>query len=731
MFVSNAQLGAMSKKLRAEFKEKGLGNQSIGAFAVSLESATDAQKEQYDAGVSGLEAIIADTAMNVATESAKEGNTITDAQVQAAKSIAKYATNPSAYFSAVTKLSSTPSDSQAVAVSLEDMNIEMLTSDEVSASFESYDPQAADNSLYASLVINFASARQDEFGEAFFPTITIDPMQSGIVVETEISSLVNEVTRAQDGSTIRQKLNKTPLVKAVYDESIFYNDRNKCVPVYRPKADAVFLKDYQYQDTSSGSSVTTAPLAVGVEVDLLGLSFTDEMLARGVGDNTDALDRTLNIDTVYVEIVGKDANDAVVTEVFPFSIKNMPRNNFIPNPQAHNKSLMLNFSTSSIAVLGTVATTAASAPSAIFGNSAVSNYTYYFNMALHGDAQTADGTVKVLGSEFSLAGIANSLGQKLATTSPDYTAAAGKITSMRILGYVPEAYRTNTNMRTLGQLATRDKYKLWYQVPFRSGSSILLPVSNAMGTDGDASQLGGLVTMTGAKMSMFAVKTLQEYEASLALATADGNITNIELKGIASYHINPYYSVETIDLATLVDSVASNTRLDDIRAAITNKIKDKSIVMARESNYFVAYEILNGAVSNKIQLIIGTDVQTKEYLCGTNDEFEIGSKFKAKVVATNNPLVKGKIYLTFGVFDETRNTKPNPLSFGNCAWSPTLSVEIQRSYNGQVSRMLNNIPRFLHFVNMPILARFDINDFNGVIGKVNRNVSVTNAAEFK
>jgi len=77
--------------------------------------------------------------------------------------------------------------------------------------------------------------------------------------------------------------------------------------------------------------------------------------------------------------------------------------------------------------------------------------------------------------------------------------------------------------------------------------------------------------------------------------------------------------------------------------------------------------------------------------------------------------------MTFGVFDGNRNTKPNPLNFGQCFWSPTISTDVVRTVNGATTRELQTMPRYLHVVNLPLMAVVNVTSINTALGKVAAN----------
>ena len=137
-----------------------------------------------------------------------------------------------------------------------------------------------------------------------------------------------------------------------------------------------------------------------------------------------------------------------------------------------------------------------------------------------------------------------------------------------------------------------------------------------------------------------------------------------------------------------------------------------------ESGYGPAFDTLRGNVGGKITLLIGTDPNIYRLLVTDVDRFPLSNMFDIQIVSTLDPLIKGKIYMTFGIFDETRNTTPNPLNFGNMLWSPTISYEIVTKTNGANNSECHNNPRFLHIVHLPILTRFNVINIDAAFKKI-------------
>ena len=708
---------SMAKKNIAEQKiSNGRLLAEYSAGTISTESAQLGGQLVESLG-SSIDNIIA--AIELSVESA--GIHFTEAQKAAARAIAPYALAPDVYAENLEKMKE-----PAVRGTVKNFGIESMGVDDIvdaSAvkgiiSTEAFDGQKISNAVYFSLAYNLGAARQDEFGETFFPTITIDPLQSGISVSIEYTSLAKEFSRSINGTP--DKLDRTPIIKALYDNTIFATDKNKLVPVFRESDNkAFFLEDHKFVDQSTGSDITTAPLLFGKEVSLLGISQTDELLAKGVMDNTDALDRTLNIEKIFFSMAN---NDDSKTDIFAIDASLYPFSNFIANPQDHFKAMILNFKNDSIVINLSALKTAKGGTSEVLteatNSGTYANYKLVFEIAVAGDANTESSNVELQAVKFQLREIRNAANEVVAESDSAYTALKAYADKAKLVGYTLEAYRTNSNIRTRGRLVTNDAYNHVYSVPLRSGVTALFPVNNATGTDNDAGTLTSQVMVAGVITSAYAVKKLTDFAAALNSAAANNILENTQFEGVSRFLVNPWFRATNFELSSVVDSIQSADRDEDIRAALRLKIKNEVLDMYTHSNYGAAFEILRGNLGGNIGVIIGTDPRLKSLLVKDDSTFSLGDNFEAKVVSTLNPLVAGKIFVTFGVFDANRNTTPNPLNFGNCVWSPTINFEITKTHNGAVSRELHNNPRFAHFVNLPILSVFNVTDVQAVFSKL-------------
>ena len=648
------------------------------------------------------------------------GIQFTDAQKAAARMIAPYAFNPANYAERMEQLKDVSVRGTYKTFGIESMGVEdSITSADLKnvISNEAYDGQKVSNAVYFSIAYNLGAARQDEFAETFFPTITIDPLQSGVNVTIEFTSLFNEFNRSITGAP--DKFDRVPVIKSLYNNEIFGTDKNKLVPVYRESDNKdFFLHDYKFLDKSTGADITTAPLKFGKKLSLLGISQTDELVAKGLMDNTDSLDRTINLEKIFFSMAN---NDDSKTDVFAFDAQILPVKGFVANPQDHHKSMLLNVKTDGLAINISTFKTAKGATSQVLEEAVASTYNNYkliFEVAISGDANVMEGNVELSAVKMALKEIRDAAGDVVPTSDGAYAALKKYADKAKLVGYTLEAYRTNSNIRTRGRLVTNEAYSHIYNVPLRSGVTALYPINNTTGTDNDAGTLTSQVLLAGVMTSAYAVKKLVEFSNNMHMFSQNGVLDTVSYEGVSGFLVNPWYRNQSFELSSIVDSIQSGNRDLDIRSALRARIRNEIMDMYAQSNYGAAFEILRGNLGGNIGVIVGTDPYIKALLCSDGNTFTLSDGFEVKVVSTLNASVSGKVFITFGVFDANRNTTPNPLNFGNCIWSPTVSYEVTKTHGGAVSRELHNNPRFLHIIHLPIMSVFNITDVQSVFNKI-------------
>jgi hypothetical protein len=297
---------------------------------------------------------------------------------------------------------------------------------------------------------------------------------------------------------------------------------------------------------------------------------------------------------------------------------------------------------------------------------------------------------------------------------------AAKVKDIEVVGYDIFASRANINHRQRGQLLDSQTEDRVINVPYRSPIAVLIPTSAA---DNDSDKVHQLINATGMRITNEGITALLRFQTTLASyrAVEDSAGGIPEMSALGHNHVRPIYFTDDVVLPESVDSLKSHERLKDIRAALVEQIRYYANEMYLQSEYKAAAAVLTGNAAFKPTVIIGTDLVTYNYLCADGDLRMLGESFDVKVVSTLDERVDGKIFISFGVFDTTRNTAVNPLNFGNMLYSPEVTTKLQISRNDQTSVELVVAPRFLHFPVLPVMTVLNVSGLAGVVGKVTQN----------
>jgi hypothetical protein len=601
-------------------------------------------------------------------------------------------------------------------------------------SAEAYDNSNNRNANVYSIAYNMQASRQDEFGETFFPTITVAPDEVGLAITIRLMMVFNNFFRNPNGEL--NDYDKINIIRALTDWKILRNELTRIYPVYTSASSGLFVDSQTIAPTTvnvENVSIQTAPLATGKKFSLLGISQTEQLLQAGMMDVTDSIEPAMNLENVYVQFTST-VNGTTYTDVIKFSTKELPYANFVYNPQQNYRIMVLNFRTSSMLMNQNITTVDGSAPTNPFLQALVQgDYALRMDCEVTGNCNVELGDTVVYGNSISLNSLVDANGNPIDLTSGVGQQIMEGINSGEIVGYDLYAWRSNLNRRQRGQLFDITYFTQIYNIPMRAPITAVRPVNSDGGTD--TTDLGALITATRIRTSNYAVtsllqaaEVLSNYVDVRGLSGSYSTNNWPEVLGVGRYLVQPYFASYDLDMAQSVDSVMSSDRIDDLVATIVNRIRDFAYRAYQDSEYIAAALVMSGgAVPPPPTVIIGTDPVLSRYL-QINDELRtLGNDFASKVVSSLDIRVRGKIFVTFGVFDGDINSAPNPLHFGCMGWKPELTLTIPISRNGQVSKELTVQPSFLHIVNLPVLIVINVINLPDVLNKVSIDFNSTTA----
>lgn len=609
------------------------------------------------------------------------------------------------------------------------LDVSNLSSDAVDFSIakEAYDGAKTDTSYLYSIVYNFVAAKQEELVEMFYPTVVIDPTLADITVELKFASVMDEVIRPADGSINKPLFNKRSMAKAIYDEATFNTDRNRLFPIFNDENKALYLEEAKRDEKHLGNElITVAPVRFGKEFNILGVSQTAKQLNKGLADHTESLDRAVYIQDLYLSLTGDSGE-----EFFKFDVSKMSTNNFTYNPQNHNKDLVLNC-IDQIVSFDTRNTKTIKGLDSTILTALAEGYIVDVMFSISGHGNTQYGDMLLSQTNIKLVQVRDRAGSILPKTEEAYRNIAKAFENVKLVAYELFAHSVNSNLRKRAQLVTCDSYKEKYTIPVRSGLMTMVPVNNVLGSDNDIDAIVAPAQYLGAKMSMFGINELFGLEAFLSEITnrgakqALGPADDYGFKSVSRHVLYPAYTHSTVNLTTLVSSIESKNRDEDVRCALIQEIVNLGMQLYTDSNYIVAFQnVLGGNGGAKPQLIVGTEPNIERLLVvdGKN-EFDVGNVFTIKILSTPNPKFKGKIIFSFGVRDIQKESVVNPLHFGFTGYAPNIVYDLVRdSSNNSTSHERHYQPRFVHVNNLPILGVIDVSGIEDVFKQLRFRVT--------
>lgn len=572
---------------------------------------------------------------------------------------------------------------------------------------EAYDESNNRDSVVYTVAYNFLAAKQNDFGEAFYPTHVVSNDNVGVTVSLRLIQVYDDIKRNVNGALAR--FNRKNIVKALIDSTILKNEMTRVVPVVRPASLANFVDPSLVPAAAvvlEGESINTAPLKVGVEMDIIGLSQTDTLLAAGVMDRTDGLDRSINLQNVYIQ-VGAD--------VLSYNVSNLATSNFLAQPQENYKRHALNFNSHSL-VVNKSKKRADNTNLVELADVVTEDLILQLKINMTGTVNIEEGGLVVYGNSVKIEKAFDANGVELALTHAKVAPLVTKFNTAVIFGYTLKAYRNNLNKRQRGQLLDTTYQNQTWTLPLRSPVSVIRPPNADSQTD--SGDLASLVAATFVRTSNEAVTTLLE-TAALLKEFVDSRVpTSLapDLFGVARELVEPTYIGETLDVNAVINSVSSHEKAADIQAVLAQKIRDIGSRLYRDSGFQAVVETKVAGIDGEPTIIVGTDPMTARYLMVDGDTRLTGPTFNYKVVTTSDERMQGKLVIALGYPDQTEGTL-NPIHFGYMLWSPEATIVIPQARGDQISKELTVMPRFRHITNVPVMGMVEVRNIPDVVSK--------------
>lgn len=573
-----------------------------------------------------------------------------------------------------------------------------------SIAMEGYDDRNNKTTARYTTAYNLYAPRQDVFGETLFPTVTIAPDQPGFTSSIDLTNIIDNMRRNTTGDT--DKYGRRNIIHALRDPSILRSDATAVVGVYRDSNKKIFVPEAVLAPRTvkkNGETITTSPYAFGIPAfSLLGNSQTDGELAVAEQNQTDVLDTAIRLKKVYLQVGAADS-----TEVIAFDTTSIAGSTFNEAVQDDDRKMVLNLNLTDLIINKNTVLANGGALASLDAVKA-GDFMVRLQCKISADVILDLSDISAMASAVSVVEIIDQAGEVHTPDSAAVAAIAALFAEMRMIGYEVEARRINSNRRTIAQILESRIYNQNYAIPRHAPYTIQRP--QTAGEQNDSAAVNSLVQACRALTQAAAVYKLLETDQILASAVDKRrNIHTVtQLMGPVRLITTPFYERHTVSVVNTMASIKSHEVAADARAVLVNLIRDVAFRAHRDSGLQIALDAAYGGAAPKPVVILATDQYTEQYLHVTGDLRTLADKFDVKIVSTPMMDMYGKIFLTFGNFDPALEGQPNPYHFGNMAWCPETVLAFPTAREGQTSVELTVAPSFLHIVNLPILARIDV-----------------------
>jgi len=627
------------------------------------------------------------------------GESLTQAQKDAMGVIAMASAEPGTYARAALAISNMSAPKVGSVVSIESMG-DFDFQEKAHASMEAFDNSVLTDFIGLSMVYNQKAAKQGEMAEGFYRTVILTPEQGGADVTIRSHLVLNHFLHNTRGDHADFKQRR--LLEAAINYQILADQSTALVPEVHDGNLDLFLAAAVVAPRSvdlGNRTVFTAPLKVGNRVNLVGLAQNTLVKIAGQANQTDALDRAVGLKSLYLQKGDSD--------VLSFDVETLPRANFVKGPQGLARELELNFRTSSIQInKNSVNHLGLALENPILKQIVDGAYVVTLGVVVTGNVDTEKANATVNAAPVVVEKVINAAGEVLSLTAagPGRDIAQG-LADLVIVGWEPNARLSNANRRLRGLQLNSSEYTERYPVMLGSPLSIPSPLAEARGM----ADIDLLVTAARLRNDNMAITTLIRFADGLSrwkfmndsIATDD---LLPEVEGIARFLVRPWFRERDLDLRTLVKSLRSYERVQDIQAALGNVLRSDIQDAILESNYRTALDAYTGYTGEKINVILGGDPKTMSYLLKDGDSRTLGDDITFEKVSSVDQRVRKTIFWTF-----KRQTEGlDPLNCGTHFWIPELISHVNVSRDETQIREAMVQPRNRHVNHLPIMGKVNV-----------------------
>lgn len=587
---------------------------------------------------------------------------------------------------------------------------------------EKFSGQEINNVIVNTISLAASAAAQDPFQELVFPMVVMDPLTSHLSTQVTYSLFGQGYTRTS-GAPVKQ--DKHELLLNLYKKEKYMHDKMTVLPVADANGagqiPAQLLEDAAYTvPTYRGqNNVLVAPYRFGEKIDLIYLSRTAADLAKGQTDDTDVIDKHIALSKLYLEF---DEGGKKYVEI---DTSNEGRNTFNPIVTGNSSDTVLNF-TKRMSLNTAKVKEFKNGTDGLFG-AAVDEQILTFDLSVNITVDLAHGNVITSNAGATLVEVTKDAKTFDKPESAEFKAARELMKKFNVAGYILKATITNSNFKDFGIEGLIQGEAYAFGAGLKDSIGLKAEVDFAMKEGTDNNYTGFTIEQQSIyinqQMGAHAVYALMNFVKTLREAKEQGTLEKITTRTCAEHYVRPYYEHVNLDLTTIVDSIKSQERSEDLRRAILDNIRLKAIKMDIDSNYInaVNYRFKSG----KRTLVVMTDYYIASVLTADDGTGSVSERIKLTqdidliVAPSLYEDFRGKMLISYVTPEDNAKGHVPVLNVGFATYAPTFNYTVnQKEYNGGIVKLLYNVLRFEHYINLPIFLEFTVTNVDKALEKI-------------
>lgn len=577
--------------------------------------------------------------------------------------------------------------------------------DMINYNAESYANQGGEAYRAMSVDFNFGAATQDEFGEAFYRTVVIDPQEGRINLKIDIPLVYDLYEHNGPAGKTYGDLYRSA-IHAYVDDSILAQTVTKLVP----NADltdfsGVFVPTGLVGNRTvevAGESRTTRPLKVGQNISLLASA--NAVNAANKFDATDTI-AGLEVSSVVYQVGSVNTGGAGLE----LKVANSAATGFIPAQAGVETDYQLQNLPVHFVVTADTKLANGNLLSSLTGweflGTTVKSVS--FSQSLQGRSNFQTGSVNVgsIDAKVTIGAVLNIDGDKILESDADYADIKAAVETLLLSGWYPDATATNLNRRKQGRLMDIVTPERNIPIIFGQPMSVIAPtLTNGLyGTEQFRSieNLTKLVRVVNSNTAV--IQLMNDFAGIYSVHDKELDFTDTTLPGLAHLYMRPWAELIEADMVALTQGTSSADVRRNIEAVLLNIILSQTTRAFKETRLSAAASWF-APVDYKPLVVIGTDPELVNFINLQGDPRILGSHFSYKLVSTPNLRMNNLIVWTFSRENPATPEALDPLESGIFAWVPEMvgTATITRGQSTNVEAIV--VPRSRHFKNVPIMG---------------------------